>query len=53
MGFVSILRHLLKDPEIGKLIVPIVPDEAPDLRSGVSHSPGGHLRQRRTEVHAA
>jgi pyruvate dehydrogenase E1 component len=27
MGFVSILRHLLKDPEIGKLIVPIVPDE--------------------------
>src|SRR6201995_5926067 len=28
MGFVSILRHLLKDPTIGKLIVPIVPDEA-------------------------
>ncbi|HEV2273157.1 MAG TPA: pyruvate dehydrogenase (acetyl-transferring), homodimeric type [Acidobacteriaceae bacterium] len=28
MGFVSILRHLLKDPEIGKWIVPIVPDEA-------------------------
>jgi pyruvate dehydrogenase E1 component len=27
MGFVSILRHLLKDSEIGKLIVPIVPDE--------------------------
>jgi pyruvate dehydrogenase E1 component len=27
MGFVSILRHLLKDAEIGKLIVPIVPDE--------------------------
>ncbi|MHB1021405.1 MAG: pyruvate dehydrogenase (acetyl-transferring), homodimeric type [Acidobacteriaceae bacterium] len=27
MGFVSILRHLMKDPEIGKLIVPIVPDE--------------------------
>ena len=27
MGFVSILRHLLKDKEIGKLIVPIVPDE--------------------------
>jgi len=27
MGFVSILRHLLKDPAIGKLIVPIVPDE--------------------------
>ena len=27
MGFVSILRHLLKDSQIGKLIVPIVPDE--------------------------
>src|ERR1700757_4340278 len=27
MGFVSILRHLLKEPQIGKLIVPIVPDE--------------------------
>jgi pyruvate dehydrogenase E1 component len=28
MAFVGILRKLLKDPEIGKLIVPIVPDEA-------------------------
>ena len=27
MGFVSLLRHLLKDSAIGKLIVPIVPDE--------------------------
>ncbi len=27
MGFVSLLRSLLKDPKIGKLIVPIVPDE--------------------------
>jgi pyruvate dehydrogenase E1 component len=27
MGFVSILRHLMKDPNIGKLIVPIIPDE--------------------------
>jgi pyruvate dehydrogenase E1 component len=27
LGFVSILRHLMKDPAIGKLIVPIVPDE--------------------------
>ncbi len=27
MGFVSILRHLMKDPAFGKLIVPIVPDE--------------------------
>jgi pyruvate dehydrogenase E1 component len=27
MGFVSILRALLKNPEIGKLVVPIVPDE--------------------------
>src|SRR5208282_5206061 len=28
MAFVAILRKMLKDPEIGKLIVPIVPDEA-------------------------
>ncbi len=27
MGFVSILRALMKDREIGKLVVPIVPDE--------------------------
>jgi pyruvate dehydrogenase E1 component len=27
MGFVAMLRGLLKDPTIGKLIVPIVPDE--------------------------
>ena len=27
MGFVSILRHLLKDSNFGKLVVPIVPDE--------------------------
>jgi pyruvate dehydrogenase E1 component len=27
LGFVSILRSLMKDPTIGKLIVPIVPDE--------------------------
>ena len=28
MGFVSMLRQLMKDKEIGKLIVPIIPDEA-------------------------
>ncbi|PMZ80653.1 hypothetical protein C1X95_31790, partial [Pseudomonas sp. FW306-2-11AD] len=27
MGFVSLLRHLLKDPSFGQLVVPIVPDE--------------------------
>jgi pyruvate dehydrogenase E1 component len=27
MGFVSMLRTLLKHPELGKLVVPIVPDE--------------------------
>jgi pyruvate dehydrogenase E1 component len=27
MGFVSILRHLMKDDAIGKYVVPIVPDE--------------------------
>ncbi len=28
MGYTSMLRQLMKHPEIGKLIVPIVPDEA-------------------------
>jgi pyruvate dehydrogenase E1 component len=28
MAFVGMLRKMLKDPEIGKVIVPIVPDEA-------------------------
>jgi len=28
MGFVSMLRNLMKDPDIGKLVVPIIPDEA-------------------------
>jgi pyruvate dehydrogenase E1 component len=27
-GFVQMLRVMLKDPEIGKLVVPIIPDEA-------------------------
>jgi pyruvate dehydrogenase E1 component len=27
MGFVSLLRHLMKEPSIGKLVVPIIPDE--------------------------
>ncbi|HKW56882.1 MAG TPA: pyruvate dehydrogenase (acetyl-transferring), homodimeric type [Candidatus Acidoferrum sp.] len=28
MAFVSMLRKMLRDPEMGKLVVPIVPDEA-------------------------
>src|SRR5579864_5498422 len=28
MGFVSLLRNLMKDPKVGKLVVPIIPDEA-------------------------
>jgi pyruvate dehydrogenase E1 component len=28
MGFVSMLRSLMKDPNMGKLVVPIIPDEA-------------------------
>ena len=28
MAFVGMLRKMLKDEEIGKLVVPIVPDEA-------------------------
>ncbi len=27
MGFVSLLRHLMKEPAMGKLVVPIIPDE--------------------------
>jgi len=27
MGFISVLRHLLKNAEIGQRVVPIVPDE--------------------------
>ncbi len=27
MGFVSMLRQLLKDPKVGKFVVPIIPDE--------------------------
>jgi pyruvate dehydrogenase E1 component len=28
MAFVTVLRNLLKDPQIGKYVVPIIPDEA-------------------------
>jgi pyruvate dehydrogenase E1 component len=28
MAFVSLLRHLMKHPKLGKLVVPIIPDEA-------------------------
>ena len=28
MAFVAMLRKLLRDPEVGKLVVPVVPDEA-------------------------
>jgi pyruvate dehydrogenase E1 component len=28
MGYVSMLRHMMKDPKIGRLVVPIIPDEA-------------------------
>ena len=28
MAFADLLRHLLKDPELGKYVVPIIPDEA-------------------------
>ena len=27
MGFVSLIRNLMKEPEVGKLVVPIIPDE--------------------------
>jgi pyruvate dehydrogenase E1 component len=47
MAFVSMLRKMLKDPEIGHLIVPIVPDEARTfgmeslLRAGGIYSSSG------------
>ena len=47
------LRQLLKDPKIGKLIVPIIPDEGAHVRHGVDHPPGRHLRQPGPALQAA
>ena len=53
MGFVSILRHLMKDPEIGKLIVPIVPDEGRTFGLESAIQQVGIYATRGTEVQAA
>ncbi len=52
MAFVAMLRKMLKDPEIGKLVVPIVPDGSADVWHGVVVPHGGNLLQRRAEVRA-
>src|SRR6266481_1861949 len=41
MAFVGILRHLLKDPKIGKFIVPIIPDEGRTFGREASIRQGG------------
>jgi len=51
MAFVGMLRKVLKDPEIGKLVVPIVPDEARTFVWNRS-SARWNLFERRTEVRA-
>ena len=53
MGFVSILRALMKDPEIGKLIVPIVPDEGRTFGLESAIRQVGIYAQRGPEVQAA
>ena len=49
MVFVKMLSKLLKHETIGKLVVPIVPDEA-HLRHGGAVSPGRHLCARRAAL---
>ena len=44
MAFVNILKHLLKDPAIGKLVVPIVPDEGRTFGLESVIQAGGNLR---------
>ena len=53
MGFVSMLRQLLKDPKIGKLIVPIIPDEGRTFGMESIIRQVGHLRQPGTALQAA
>ncbi len=49
MGYVSMLRHLMKDPNIGKLVVPIVPDEGRTfgMESIILRQPGTALQTAR------
>ncbi len=52
MAFVSMLRKMLRDPEIGKLIVPIVPDEARTFGMEISVPQLRHLQQPRPALRA-
>ncbi len=50
MAFVGMLRQMLRDPEIGKLVVPIVPDEARTFGMESLVPAGRHLQQPRTAL---
>ena len=50
MGFVRILTSLLRDKNIGKNIVPVVPDESRDFWNGRHVSSVGNLLATRTAV---
>ena len=52
MVFVRLLAKLLRDKELGKLIVPIVPDEARTFGMEGAVPPDRHLLQRRPAVRA-
>ena len=50
MVFVRLLAKLLRDPELGKLIVPIIPDEARTFGMEALFRAGGDLLQRGTTL---
>ena len=52
MVFVRMLAKMLRDPEIGKLVVPIVPDEARTFGMEVALPPGRHLLPHRPALRA-
>ena len=52
MVFVRLLSKLLRDPDIGKLVVPIVPDEARTFGMESLFRAGRHLLARRPAVRA-
>ena len=52
MVFVRLLSKLLRDPEIGKIVVPIVPGRSAYVRHGGAVPPGRHLFARRPAVRA-
>ena len=53
MGYVSMLRQLLKDPESRQAHRAHHPRRGPHLRHGVDHPAGWHLRQPGTALQAA